>query len=133
MPQTSPDHREHRRYSLTATVIFSWETPAGAVGSGEGTTRDISAKSVFIVTSCLLPVESQVRMEVVLPPLRSNRRGPQLSAKGRVVRTENQGFAAVGDMGFRIEFVETQGGNGVKERKNDSSPFDAHMRVSMLN
>jgi len=129
----SPELREHRRYCLAATVTFSWETPDGAAGTGEGQTRDISAASVFVLTSCLLPVESLVQLEVILPPLSSRHRVLQLRAKGRVVRTEHEGFAAIGDMGFRIELVEAHGGDGVDllHKKDSGETFDA--RTAVLN
>ena len=102
------EKRLNKRYQLNALVIFTWESFDGDVGKSEGCTRDISLGGVFVNTAGRPGVGSLVRMDVTLPPLREKGTGPMLSTKGRVVRAENQGFAAVADIGFQMEFRATQ-------------------------
>lgn len=107
MAARTSELRRARRYRLSAPAYFTWKTPDGVAGKGEGTTRDISSLGVFICAPCLLPVGSMLGLEVLLPPIQSSSRPLQLHAQARVVRTEYLGFAATGDMGFRMEFANS--------------------------
>jgi hypothetical protein len=55
-------------------------------------------------------VGSLVRMDVSLPPLRGSGPGARLSTKGRVIRIDSQGFAAIADMGFHMQLQENSVG-----------------------
>lgn len=100
--------RQNKRYRLDAFVSFSWEGTDGAVGQSDGHTRDISACGVFVVTRQLVPVGSLVRMELTLPPLQENGYGVRLRTQGHVLRTEFEGFAVMADMGFRMQFQDSE-------------------------
>jgi hypothetical protein len=70
----------------------------------EGYTRDISSTSVYVLTGERLPSGTAVKLEIALPSLRGRRRsGACLRTQGHVVRSEEVGFAAVADMGFRMQ------------------------------
>ena len=103
--------RQNKRYRLGAPVSFFWESREGAIGAGEGHTRDISVAGVFILTAGLIPEGSVVRMEVTLPPLHAKGQRVRLRTQGRVVRTEDNGFAAIANMGFRMDFHEVETGS----------------------
>jgi len=71
---------------------------------GEGHTRDISPSGVFVLTSDRLMSGTAVKLEVVLPSLHEEKTGASLRTQGHLVRSEEVGFAAVADMGFRMRF-----------------------------
>jgi PilZ domain len=102
--EESVELRQHRRYRLSAPVSFSWESREGAVGTGEGHTRDISIAGVFVLTPDLIPEGSLVRMDVNLPPVTAKSQPVYLRSQGRVTRVEDNGFAAIAPIGFRMHF-----------------------------
>ena len=102
--EESVELRQHRRYRLSAPVSFSWESREGAVGTGEGHTRDISIAGVFVLTPGLIPEGSLVRMDVNLPPVTAKSQPVYLRSQGRVTRVEDNGFAAIAPIGFRMHF-----------------------------
>ena len=71
-----------------------------------GVTRDISPSGVFVLTHNRLPLGTTVKLEVVLPSSRKEASGASLRTRGHVVRSEQLGFAAVAEMGFRMQFPE---------------------------
>ena len=75
---------------------------------GEGYTRDISPSGLYVLTSDQLPSDAVVKLEVVLPSLRGRHSGPCLQTQGHVVRSEEVGFAAAANMGFRMQLSETR-------------------------
>jgi hypothetical protein len=97
------ESRQDKRYQLKAHVTFSWEGAEGRKHSGEGHTRDISPVGVFVVTHDRLPAGTPVLLEVSLPSPHERRSGVRLQTHGKVIRTEEKGFAAVADMGFAIQ------------------------------
>ena len=99
------DLRQSKRYRLRAAVKFSWHAK-GSTKLGGGYTRDISPSGVFVVTSERLPGGAEVQLEVALPSLRGERSGACLRTHGHVVRSEQPGFAAAAEMGFRMRFQE---------------------------
>jgi hypothetical protein len=122
------DLRRSKRYRLRAFVKFAWENAEGSTVRGEGYTRDISLDGVFVLTGDQLPPESLVKLEVSLPPLRKDNSGACLRTHGQVVHSGAVGFAAVANMGFQMQFSESQrsrhsvgksGGNG--EAKQEAS------------
>ena len=100
------DLRRNKRYRLKASVTYSWEQTDGSKARGEAYTRDISCSGVFILTSDRLPSGTPVKLEIVLPSLHEKVPGASLQTQGDVVRSEESGFAAVADMGFRIQFSQ---------------------------
>jgi hypothetical protein len=95
-------------------VVLSWELPSGATTQSKGYTRDISPAGVFVYTSDQLPLGSLVKLEVSLPSLRGQSSGAFLRTIGHVVRTESAGFAAVADMGFRMQFPDSRSQRSVE-------------------
>ena len=102
------DLRQNKRYQLKTPVALSWKSTDGHKNYGEGHTRDISSCGVFVLTGMRVPLGTSVQLEVSLPSLREQRSGVCLRTYGEVIRSEENGFAAVADMGFRIQFPETQ-------------------------
>jgi hypothetical protein len=100
------DQRQSKRYQLKTVVKFSWESPQAGLSRGEGVTRDISPSGVFVLTSTRLPLGTTVKLEVALPSPRKEPSGALLLTRGHVVRSEQLGFAAVAEMGFRMQFPE---------------------------
>jgi hypothetical protein len=100
------DQRQNKRYRLKASVKFSWEDLQGSTIRGEGYTRDISPSGVFVLTSDRLPSGTAVKLEVALPSLRQEPSGAFLRTHAHVVRSEELGFAAVADMGFRMQLPD---------------------------
>ena len=67
-----------------------------------------------------------MQLEVALPSLRGQRSGACLRTHGHVVRSEELGFAAAADMGFRMQFPEgrtqrSSGKAGIDENGNGSA------------
>lgn len=87
--------------------MFSWEPSDGDTIKSEGHSRDISAGGVFVMTSDRLLSGTEVKLEVNLPAPRETSSGAFLMSQGRVVRSEETGFAAAVDTGFRIRLPET--------------------------
>ncbi len=102
------DQRQSKRYRLKTAVKFSWERQPGSTSRGEGFTRDISPSGVFVLTGDQLPLGTTVKLEVELPSPRKHAPGASLRTRGHVVRSEQLGFAAVAEMGFRMQFPEIQ-------------------------
>jgi PilZ domain len=98
------DQRQNKRYRLKTAVKFSWESQQGGIIRGEGFTRDISPSGVFVLAGDRLPLGTTVKLEIVLPSPRKEVLGASLRTRGHVVRSEQQGFAAVAEMGFRMQF-----------------------------
>ena len=87
--------------------MFSWEPFGGDTIKSEGYTRDISSSGVFVLTSDRLLSGTAVKLEVSLPAPRETSSSATLMSQGRVVRSEETGFAAAADTGFRMRFPET--------------------------
>jgi hypothetical protein len=79
-------------------VSFSWETEDHRVHHGYGQTRDCSISGAFIVSPNKLPIGSILQMELSLPRLLAAKSGARLRTRGRVVRTEADGFAVLAEM-----------------------------------
>jgi len=118
------DQRQSKRYQLKTAVKFSWESPQGGMSRGEGFTRDISPSGVFVVTGARLPLGTTVKLEVALPTPRKEASGASLRTRGHVVRSEQLGFAAVAEMGFRMQFPEIASSRRSR-RKSDDTKKDA--------
>ena len=100
------EQRQRRRYQLTALVSFFWNGPDGTAFTSEGHTRDISMSGVFVRTSEMLSAGSRVRVEICIPPLHLHGREARVQIPGRVVRTEEGGFAVAADTSLRLKFQE---------------------------
>lgn len=93
------EQRQHNRYRVAAHVSFTWESADRSIHQGEGITRDCGLTGAFVVTSEKLQIGSVLQMNFALPPLLAAGRGARLKTRGRVVRTDSDGFAVVADLG----------------------------------
>ena len=93
------NQRQHNRYSVAASVTFSWETEDHRVHHGNGQTRDCSISGAFIVSPNRLTIGSILQMEFSLPRLLAAGPGARLKTQGCVVRVESEGFAVLAEMG----------------------------------
>jgi len=80
------DRRNHQRFEVTATARFSWTDAGGVRWQGQGRTRDISEKGVFVLTPDCPPSGATVRLEVRASRLTKS--GLIMHTKGQVVRVE---------------------------------------------
>jgi PilZ domain len=119
------DLRQSKRYRLRASVTFSWEQSDGSTMRGEGYTRDISPCGVFVLTGDRLPSGAVVKLEVVLPSLRGQHSGPCLRSNGHVVRSEEVGFAAAAEMGFRMQLPKTTSSEQLFSKGNGGGTHEA--------
>src|ERR1700690_3047481 len=112
--------RRELRYRLNARAFFWWEGLEDDRMHGEGSTRDLSALSAFVLTPTFPPVDAPVQMELVLhfagmkSPIR-------VGGLARVVRVDHpsrgpgeNGFAVVRDESNQWSFLA------------DRDRFDAH-------
>jgi hypothetical protein len=98
--------REAVRYSVRASVLFSWDEERGIHLEGTGVTRDMSIKGVFVYSMVLPPKNASVDMEVAFPPLRENAPPVRIHVRGRIVRTESNTVDPV-HAGFAITSEST--------------------------
>ena len=104
-PCRSQKEREPRitkRYPITAQVSFQWKGTDQAWYGSAGMTQEISASSVTILASEVPPLGAEVKVTVMLPPVRPGAAAKgRLSGTGTVVRvTSATGFVA--SVPFRI-------------------------------
>lgn len=81
--------RAASRYSLSANVVFSWQEERGVRLKGEGITRDMSTKGVFVYSVVLPPERAPITMEVAFPPLREGASPVRIHLHGQVMRVES--------------------------------------------
>jgi hypothetical protein len=109
-------------------VTFSWEQLDGRTMRSEGYTRDISQSGVFVLTRDRLPPGTVVKLEVTLPSLRGQGLGACLRSQGDVVRSEEVGFAAAANLGFRMQFSETRGQEQSFGKGNGGATYEANSK-----
>jgi hypothetical protein len=81
------ERREQTRYDVRALVDFEW-MDGGVLRRGQGHTRDISAKGMFIYSDSEPPAKADLQVEVSFRPATEARTKLQLSARSLVVRLE---------------------------------------------
>src|SRR5262252_8539651 len=82
------DRRERARFSVRAGVTFEWQDAKGAPHCGQGVTRDISSKGLFISSDCLPPAKVDLRLEVLFGSVIGEGSNLQLEAEALVLRVE---------------------------------------------
>ncbi len=94
------EHRGAIRYPLQVPASFSWEDEQQIMRQGEGRTRNISEKGVFVDAAICPPIGSSVELHFSLPPLPGSERKMQVKHTGETLRLEgtvqgkqNGGFA----------------------------------------
>jgi hypothetical protein len=126
------DQRKSKRYRLKTGVKFSWESPQGGMSRGEGYTRDISPSGVFVLTDNRLPLGTTVKLEVSLPSPRKEASGAFLRTRGHVVRSEQLGFAAVAEMGFRMQFPDIASSRSSRGKSDNGKQDTSRKEASDL-
>lgn len=93
------ERREHTRYGVHALVDFEW-VDEGVIRRGQGYTRDISTKGMFIYSEAHPPAKADLLVDVSFRDVSSIPTKLQMRAKGLVIRVEpatdpgsQQGFA----------------------------------------
>lgn len=84
---SSMERREHPRYGVRALVTFEW-MDEGILRRGQGQTRDISSKGMFIYSRSGPPTKADIDVEVLLPPVAGAVTKFRISAKALVIRVE---------------------------------------------
>jgi hypothetical protein len=100
--QKEREPRLTKRYPITAQVSFQWKGTDQTWYQCAGVTQEISACSVTIIASEVPPLGAEVKVTVMLPPVRPGAIAKgRLSGTGTVVRvTSAAGFIA--SVPFRI-------------------------------
>jgi hypothetical protein len=85
------ERREHFRYGVWATVRFAWSDGDGTLHFGEGVTRDISSKGIFVCCSpsnSLPPGKADVEITIIFPMFGESGKHLKLEADAVVIRVE---------------------------------------------
>jgi len=93
------ERREQFRYGVRALVKFEW-ADEGLLQRGQGHTRDISAKGMFVYSDITPPAKADLRVEVSFREFAISPTNLQMRVRGLVIRLEPatnpgslQGFA----------------------------------------
>jgi len=81
------DRRERPRFSVRASATFEWRDPQGVQRRGQGVTRDISAKGLFVFSESLPPLKVDLRLEVLFGSV-GEEGNLQLEVEALVLRVE---------------------------------------------
>lgn len=82
------DRREQTRFNVRASVTFEWWDAQGVQRCGQGVTRDVSSKGLFIFSDCLPPAKVDLRLEVLFGSVVEEGSNLQLEAEALVLRVE---------------------------------------------
>jgi hypothetical protein len=82
------ERRSAIRYPLQVPASFSWEGEQGIVVQGEGRTRNISEKGVFVDAAICPPIGSSVELHFSLPALPDSERKMHVQHTGETLRLE---------------------------------------------
>jgi hypothetical protein len=96
------ERRGGTRFRLRLPVAYSWKEETGGVKGGEGQSRDLNSRGIYVRSSAIPPIGANVEMNVFLSEPGHPTRPAELHAQGRVVRidpgssmVEAAGFAAM--------------------------------------
>jgi len=81
------ERREQPRYGVKALVNFEW-VDEGVLRKGQGVTRDISPKGVFIYSDAKPPELADLRLDISFQDITFMPRDLQMRARGLVIRVE---------------------------------------------
>ena len=106
----SVELRSRVRYRLSASAVFSWAGAQHGRFRGEGLTRDISLRGVFVFTPTCPPVGARLELDIFLSSAPgSGGRTVRIKTAATVIRVEHsaaaEGFAAV-SQDFTLLFDE---------------------------
>jgi hypothetical protein len=94
------EQREHTRYGVSALVDFEW-LEEGVLRRGQGLSRDISTKGMFIYSDSTPPIKADLRVRVSFVPFARTPTKIQLRAISLVLRVESP-LSPGADHGFAI-------------------------------
>ena len=80
--------RSSFRYPVRAPVFFTWSDMKSQLRGGEGLTRDISSRGLFVLSADSPPAGMVVAVEVLLPRLDEGGYGLRIEGRGYVTRAE---------------------------------------------
>ena len=86
---------------MRLAVLFSWRDAQGRLQSGEGWSRDIGSRGVYVRTDTAPPIGTLLEMNIFLPELGYKIHTAEIHAKGQVARIDRErigqacGFAAI--------------------------------------
>lgn len=101
--------RNSIRYPLEAPVVFRWKDEGGVYQLGEGQSRDVSERGVFVIAANCPPTRADVELTIDFAALPTVMRAMQMEVEGRVVRVEpgmgqrNGGFAVLAEQALLSE------------------------------
>jgi len=81
------ERREQTRYGVQALVNFEW-IDEGVLRKGQGITRDISPKGLFIYSDVKPPVKADLLVDVRFEHVLSMAKNLKMGARGLVIRVE---------------------------------------------
>jgi PilZ domain len=85
----APEHRHHARYRLCMPVLFRWNDTAGKRIKGDGVSRDISIRGMYVWSETQPPHDAVVGLELFLTGVRANTEPPlRVETEARVMRVE---------------------------------------------
>jgi hypothetical protein len=82
------ERREQTRYGLRALVDFDWTDNEGVPHRGEGFTRDISTKGMFIYSEAQPPEKADIQVEVSLGSIPDALTNLQIAVEALVIRVD---------------------------------------------
>ncbi len=88
-----------QRFRVSLPITFYWGTN-NVFSKGNGTSRDISTRGVFILTSETVVAGSDLWLKFSVPQVRKGARVSEMKGFGRIVRVQNDGFAVNAAVGF---------------------------------
>jgi hypothetical protein len=100
-PEHTEERRKGKRFRLRLAVLFSWRDAQGRLQSGEGWSRNIGSRGVYVSTGTAPPIGTLLEMNIFLPELGYKIRTAEIHAKGQVARIDCErmgqpcGFAAI--------------------------------------
>lgn len=93
------EHRSVQRYRVSIPTSFCWGA-GSSFFEGNGVSRDISTHGAFILTTETVPVGCEIWLKLAVPGIQEGSKGSEMQGNGRVVRTEEEGFAVDAPIGF---------------------------------
>ena len=100
-PEHAGERRKGKRFRLRLAALFSWRDAQGRLQSGEGWSRNIGSRGIYVKTNTAPPVGTLLEMNIFLPELGYKIHTAEIHAKGQVVRIDCEllgqacGFAAI--------------------------------------
>jgi len=107
------DLRKGPRFGVSVHTFFCWERHDGTLQQGQGKTRDISARGIFVVCGYGPPPGAHIELDVYLPSISGAPKTVQLHGEGKVLRVDREGDAIKG-FAANVDFqTETSDGTTV--------------------